>query len=186
MGLQELHVIRHPEAGFRAHPGVTQGCEKWLDISFHESPEACARAVKAKGYSLWVSAIEPGGTPLPELRFDRPVALVFGNERTGVHPDMRALADRAFWIPMRGFSQSFNVSVAVAVSVTRALFWREEHLGIRGDLSAGEQTELRERFYRLSLKHWKRMEATVDGSDTDIQRAHVRKRGLGGTPPEWE
>lgn len=157
MGIQELHVVKHPEAGFHAHVGITQGCDKWLDLHFHKTPEACARALKEKGFEVWVSALGTGASSLTEMKFDRPMALVFGNEREGVHPDMQALADGRFWIPMRGFTQSFNVSVAVAISVTRALFWREEHLGKIGDLPGAEQAALKERFYRLSLKQRKRM-----------------------------
>jgi tRNA (guanosine-2'-O-)-methyltransferase len=153
LGVLEVHVVKHAAAGFQPHPGVTQGCEKWLDLVFHDSPLACAEALKARGYALWVSALGGGAEPLPSLRFDRKVALVFGNECTGVHPDMQALAELRFWIPMSGFSQSFNVSVAVATTVSRALFWREEHLSRQGDLSPQEQAELKERYYRLSLKH---------------------------------
>ena len=39
------------------------------------------------------------------------VALVFGNERRGVSPALLAAADATFYLPMAGFTQSFNISV---------------------------------------------------------------------------
>src|SRR5262249_32705924 len=82
MGIQEVHVVKHPVAGFHAHPGVTQGCEKWLDIVQHDTPEDCAKTLKAKGYALWVSSLDPASRSLSAMRFEGRMALVFGNERT--------------------------------------------------------------------------------------------------------
>ena len=71
------------------------------------------------------------------------MALVFGNERFGVSDEVMAGADGTFWIPMRGFTQSFNISAAASACVTRAVAWREEHLGgPGGDLTAEEAQAL--------------------------------------------
>jgi tRNA (guanosine-2'-O-)-methyltransferase len=56
-----------------------------------------------------------------------------------------------FRIPMSGFSQSFNVSVAVGITLARAMEWRRER-GLGGDLGEVERAELRERFYRLASR----------------------------------
>jgi hypothetical protein len=58
---------------------------------------------------------------------------------------------------MRGFTQSLNVSAAVAACLVRAMSWREEHSGGRGDLTAAEREELRERFHMLSVKQRDRL-----------------------------
>ena len=49
-----------------------------------------------------------------------PVAIVFGNEHSGVSPAMRQLADGTYEIPMRGFVESLNVSVAAAITMHAA------------------------------------------------------------------
>ena len=46
----------------------------------------------------------------------RRVALCFGNERRGASAALRENADSCFYIPMLGFVQSVNVSVAVAIA----------------------------------------------------------------------
>jgi tRNA (guanosine-2'-O-)-methyltransferase len=152
MGLQEVHVIRNPDAPFRPNTKVTQGCDKWLDLHLHRDARGCLEGLKARGYLVLASAIAPGARSLFELRFDRKVAMVFGNERGGVSPEVLEHADGTFWIPMRGFVQSMNISAAASASITRAVAWRLEHLGLEGDLSEAERTTLTAQFSYLSVK----------------------------------
>lgn len=152
MGIQDVHVIKNPEVAFQPNGAVTQGCDKWLDVHRYETFEACRDALRAQGFRVLVSAIAPGATSLYDISFAGKVALVFGNERFGVAPETIALADGTFWIPMRGFTQSLNISAAASASITRAVAWRLEHLGVSGDLSEPERVALKERFERLSVK----------------------------------
>ena len=48
-------------------------------------------------------------------------ALVFGNERRGVSRALVDGADASFYLPMSGFTQSFNIGVALAMSLTAAI-----------------------------------------------------------------
>lgn len=157
MGLQEVHVIENPAAPFVPHTKVTQGCDKWLDVHLHRDFAACRGHLRARGFALWVSAAAEGARSLYTLRFDSRMALVFGNERHGVSPEVLAGADGVFWIPMRGFTQSLNISAAASASISRAIQWREEHLGSAGDLSEQEAAELTRRFRILSVKQRKRI-----------------------------
>jgi tRNA (guanosine-2'-O-)-methyltransferase len=157
MGLQELHIVRNAMVPFRPNIKVTQGCEKWMDIHVHRDFAACRDHLHDRGYALWASAPGEGARGLFELRFDTKVALIFGNERFGVSPEVLEGSDGRFWIPMRGFTQSLNVSAAVSAAVTRAVSWRVEHLGSSGDLSGEERAALRERFRRLSVKQRHRL-----------------------------
>src|SRR5262249_28594168 len=80
MGGQGGHGGRNPEGPLQPNMTVTQGCDKWLDIHRHETFGECRAALKAAGFSIWVSAIQEGATSLFEMSFDGKVALVFGNE----------------------------------------------------------------------------------------------------------
>lgn len=157
MGVQEVHVIKHPDAPFIPNTKVTQGCEKWMDLQIHKDFAACRDQLKGRGFTLLASAIREDATSLFELKFDQKLALVFGNERHGVSDEVLAGCDGVFWIPMRGFTQSLNVSAAVCASVTRAIAWRTEHTGQAGDLSPEETAALRERFHLRSLKQGKKL-----------------------------
>lgn len=152
MGVQEVHVIENPEAPFIPNTKVTQGCDKWLDIHRYQDFAACRDALKARGFEIWVSAIRDGATSLFDLKFDRKLALVLGNERFGVSEDVLAGADGVFWIPMRGFSQSLNISAAASACVTRAISWRDEHGMKEGDLPAEDRAALTASFQLLSVK----------------------------------
>lgn len=152
MGLQEVHVIRNKEVPWSPNSKVTQGCDKWLDLTRYDDFATCASALKARGFKIMASAIRPGGSSLFELKFDQKLAMVFGNERFGVSDDVLSHCDGTFWIPMGGFTQSFNISAAASACITRAVAWRLEHLGHDGDLSSAETAELRERFHLLSVK----------------------------------
>ena len=92
-----------------------------------------------------------------EMSFDGKVALVFGNERHGVSPEVQSQADGVFWIPMRGFTQSLNISVAAAAAITRAVSWRLERRGPGGDLTPEEARELTRKFQVLSVKQRKKL-----------------------------
>ena len=156
-GLQEVHVIVNPAAPFVPHSRVSQGCDKWLDVKLYRDFASCRAALKARGFALYASAIREDARSLYTLRFDEKVALIFGNEREGVSPEVLAGSDGTFWIPMRGFSQSLNISAAASACITRAVSWREEHLGRVGDLTDTEAQELRERFYMLAVKQRRKL-----------------------------
>ena len=157
MGVQEVHVIINPEAPFLPNSRVAQGCDKWLDVKQHKTFAECRDHLKGRGFALYASAIREGATSLYSLRFDSKIAIIFGNERFGVSEEVLAGVDGAFWIPMRGFSQSINISAAASACISRAIAWREEHLGRVGDLTPEEAQALRERFYVLAVKQRKRI-----------------------------
>jgi tRNA (guanosine-2'-O-)-methyltransferase len=156
-GLQDVHVVENPEVPFAPNDKVTQGCDKWLDLHRYRRFRECAIALKQAGNSICVSAVRDDARSLFELEFDQPLALVFGNERTGVTPDALAASDSAFWIPMRGFTRSLNVSAAVAATLSQAIGRRLARVGDSGDLPESEARALRERFYALSVKQRKRL-----------------------------
>jgi tRNA (guanosine-2'-O-)-methyltransferase len=152
LGIQEVHVVEHPEVRFAPNDKVTQGCDKWLELHRWENFAAARDALRARGFELWVSAAQPGATSLWELGFGGRRALVFGNEHSGVSKAALASADGAFWIPMRGFTRSLNISAAVAMTLGRAIAWRAERQGDGGDLLPDEAEALRARFHALSVK----------------------------------
>ena len=52
---------------------------------------------------------------LPDYQIQSPIALVFGTEKEGVSDEFLDFADETLAIPMYGFTESFNVSVAAAI-----------------------------------------------------------------------
>jgi len=126
-GFQELHVIEI-EHRFKANKGIALGSEQWISIYRHPSLRGCIERLRSEG-RLILAADPPDaagryapGTPSYELSEiplseDRPIALVFGRERDGLHNELRLLCDAMFYIPLKGFVESLNVSVTAAISL---------------------------------------------------------------------
>jgi TrmH family RNA methyltransferase len=62
-----------------------------------------------------VAAVARGGTPYAELDVARPLALVLGNEASGLPDDLARSVDDRVTVPMKGGAESLNVSTAAAV-----------------------------------------------------------------------
>jgi tRNA (guanosine-2'-O-)-methyltransferase len=151
-GIQELHAIEGPMKPYDRNKKISQNADKWLDVRRWSSTGECLASLKREGFAIYVTHLGEGTRPLEALPFAGKVALVFGNEHRGVSDEAVALADAAYAIPMRGFVQSLNVSVAAAISIAKAVERREAERGRHGDLSEVEAAALRERFYLLAVK----------------------------------
>lgn len=99
---------------FKESKRVTQGADKWLLQTHWEQTKPCIQNLKEKGYKVLVTHLE-GGKPIQEVDFSTPVALCFGNEKEGASETLTNLAHEKIYIPMQGFVQSFNISVAAAL-----------------------------------------------------------------------
>jgi tRNA (guanosine-2'-O-)-methyltransferase len=150
LGLQDLHVVASPK-GFRPNQTVTQGADKWLDLHRHPTASACAEDLRSRGFRIHGSRLDGEAVDLAALPFGERLALVFGNEHSGLTPEFAALCDGFFRIPMLGFSQSFNISVAVGITLATAMQERRRR-GLGGDLAEDDREALRRRFYALASR----------------------------------
>jgi tRNA (guanosine-2'-O-)-methyltransferase len=151
-GIQELHAIEGPMKVYDRNKKISQNADKWLDVHRWRSTAECLAKLRADGFAIYATHLDDGAVPLERLSFAGKVALVFGNESRGVSDEALALADATYVIPMRGFMQSFNVSVAAAISIAKAVDRRELERGRHGDLEPAEAAALRERFYVNAVK----------------------------------
>jgi SpoU rRNA Methylase family len=118
----------------------TQGAERWIEVVPHRTPELALSALHEQGFTT--VATHPEGNLAPDDLAKLPrVALILGNEHDGIRDALHQGAKESVRIPMRGFVESFNVSVAAAVLLYAATRGRE------GDLPEAEQL----RFYARAL-----------------------------------
>jgi len=120
LGLHRVFVVE-ANAAFEPSPQVSQGSHKWLDVRRHPDVAAGVADARALGYRLLATRMDAPLT-LPQVDWTIPTAVVLGNEREGVTDALMAQVDGAFRIPMAGFAQSFNVSVAAAIIAGYATF----------------------------------------------------------------
>ncbi|GIV60534.1 MAG: tRNA (guanosine(18)-2'-O)-methyltransferase [Rhodothermaceae bacterium] len=152
LGYQAFHIITGPER-FKTSKRTTQGADKWLDVHTWRTPADAVAYLKAAGYAVVATHLDDTALPIDAFDFTQRTALVFGNERDGVSEELLALADRRCIIPTPGFVESFNISVAAAVSLYHAYRDRLARQGYHGDLTAEERARLRARFYARSVRH---------------------------------
>lgn len=155
-GLMEANVIETATAKFRPHRKVTRDAHKWIDVRRWSDTEECLASLRQRGMRLYCGALEPEAVSLYELDVVSPCAFIFGNEHEGISELVRKHADAVFSIPMRGFSESLNVSVAAGVVLSHAVRQREI-AGMGTDLSENEREALRDRYQRRSVKFLRRL-----------------------------
>jgi tRNA (guanosine-2'-O-)-methyltransferase len=150
LGLLSAHVVDTGVDTFQPNRGVTRDADKWMQVRRYGAMAPCLDELKGAGFAIYAGALDPSAVPLYELDVARPCAFVFGNEHRGVSPEVRSRADKLFMIPMRGFVESFNVSVAAAICLSHAVHQRELN-GMTTDLSEAEREKLRDAYERKSL-----------------------------------
>jgi tRNA (guanosine-2'-O-)-methyltransferase len=138
-GIPRVHLVPREEQ-FAVGRTVAKGAERWIEVVPHRTPEEALAALHAEGYVT--VATHPEGNLAPADLANLPrVALILGNEHDGLRDALHAGARESVRVPMRGFVESFNVSVAAAVLLYAAT------LGRSGDLPEAEQL----RYYARAL-----------------------------------
>lgn len=115
-GVQEVAVVTG-QAPFAPSKRVTQGAHKWLTIRKYPDIATAMARLRHRGYRIWASRLGPEAIPLEEVDLSRPAVFFFGNEHEGLSDEAIRHADGTFVIPMVGFVQSLNVSVAAAITL---------------------------------------------------------------------
>lgn len=119
-GIGRVLLIQDAEGEFEPDTlgaSVSRSANKWVDVERAADREATeiVRRLQAEGHSFVITAIEKA-EPLTEAKLLEPNLIIgFGNERTGVSPELAALADRRVTIPMLGLTESLNVAASAAI-----------------------------------------------------------------------
>lgn len=173
-GIQDLHVVEGVMKPYDRNRKVSQNADKWLDVHRWKDTRTCLEYLRGQGFAVYATHLGPGSRGLSQLSFAGKVALVFGNEHRGVSNEALALADARYAIPMLGFVQSLNVSVAAAVSIAAAIERRVAERGRHGDLAEAEAAALRERFYVLAVKQRARISKAQSAQERRARHARHR------------
>ena len=140
-GVQDVHIIEDVYE-YTLNPEVAMGASKWLTLHRYGAPDPlphpgmrgtkaqaaerkalpsstpdCLKELKSQGYTVVATSLRPGAVSLYDLPIDKPIALCFGTEETGLSEAAHGEADIFMTIPMVGFTQSFNISVSAALTL---------------------------------------------------------------------
>jgi tRNA (guanosine-2'-O-)-methyltransferase len=151
LGLQELHVIE-PGARFSAAKGVTRGAHRWIDLHRWPGAAAAAAGLRARGFRVFATLPDARAVSVEEVDVSSPIAVIFGNEHEGVSVEAIAACDGTLTVPMFGFTESYNLSVTVALAMSRIAARRRAHIEAPGDLDSERRSRLRARWFALRIR----------------------------------
>ncbi len=117
-GVQDVHIIENKNP-YDINPDVVVGSTKWLNLTkYNENSFNTLDAfdvLRKKGYQIIATSPHEDGYTPENLPLEKPIALVFGTEKTGLSPEALSHADGFIRIPMVGFTESYNISVSAAL-----------------------------------------------------------------------
>jgi len=150
VGVQDIFILntripRHKKWGAKS----SSSAASWLTIHQYTDAAECFRAVRRQADAVFTTHLADDAVSLYEMDLTRRIALVFGNEHSGVSDEIRAFSDGNFIIPQMGIIRSLNISVACAVSLYEA--FRQKSAAGHYD-KAGLPAER----YESLLKEWSR------------------------------
>jgi len=121
VGVQDIYILNtkiglHDKWGSKS----SSSAAKWLTIHQYTDAIACFAALRQRYQKIYTTHLSNEAVSLYNLNLTERVALVFGNEHSGVSNELIAMADGNFIIPQVGIIKSLNISVACAVSLYEA------------------------------------------------------------------
>jgi tRNA (guanosine-2'-O-)-methyltransferase len=143
-GVQGVNVVERREP-FLVAASVTRGSEKWVDLRRWRTADEAVAALVKDGYEL-IGADTEGELAPSDLASIPRLALVLGNERDGISEELSRACSRRVKVPMRGFSESLNVSVTAAILLAFATTTRP------GDLPEADRRRLYARGLYLTVE----------------------------------
>ena len=127
VGVQDIYVLntkipRHKKWGAKS----SSSAAKWLTVHQFDNADECFAELRKNYSKILTTHLSSDALNLYEIDLTQAVALVFGNEHSGVSEEIRGLADGNFIIPQTGIIRSLNISVACAVTLYEA--YRQKNL----------------------------------------------------------
>ncbi|OFY87675.1 MAG: rRNA methyltransferase [Bacteroidetes bacterium RIFCSPLOWO2_12_FULL_35_15] len=153
-GIQDIHIIENKNA-YTVNKDIAMGAPKWLNLHKYRNSEnntlEAIKKLKAKGYKIVATSPNKNDVTIENLSVEKPLALFFGTELTGISETVLEHADEFVKIPMFGFTESFNISVSAALCI-HALTSKLHKSEIDWHISSAEKEELLLTWLRKSIR----------------------------------
>tara|TARA_B100001250_G_scaffold275655_2_gene238145 strand:- start:820 stop:1503 length:684 start_codon:yes stop_codon:yes gene_type:complete len=118
-GVQDVHIIENDNI-FNNDAEVSMGAEKWITINRYNKKEhntiQAIQDLKSEGYQIIATTPHNTDCSLYDIDINQgKIALIFGSEVKGCSKETLEIADKKIKIPIYGFTESYNISVSVAL-----------------------------------------------------------------------
>jgi tRNA (guanosine-2'-O-)-methyltransferase len=155
-GIQNVHIIENKNE-FRVDREVAMGASKWLSLHKYNQKEQnsieAIKRLKQSGYRIIATSPHLNDHLLPDFDLSKgKAAIVFGSELPGISETIMNEADDFLKIPMYGFTESFNISVAAAIVLYELAQKLREQPEIGWKLSEQEKNNIKLAWLRSTIK----------------------------------
>jgi tRNA (guanosine-2'-O-)-methyltransferase len=149
LGIYHIHMIA-PEGDTTGVNGVSKGSYYWVKIYWYDTLEEFLTYIRAENILL-AGAIVNANESISTLPITQPICVIFGNEQRGLSENARENCDHPFKISMYGMVESFNLSVAAAITLYDLTSRKRLELKGEADLNPQQQQELQAKYYLQSV-----------------------------------
>lgn len=161
-GVQEVHIIEN-ENKFEPNKEIDMGSSKWLSLNRYNQEAnntlSTINKLKSEGYVIAATTPHTNDMEIKELPLDKPVALLFGTELTGLSDIAMEHSDCFVKLPMYGFTESYNISVSVALALFAVTERMRADESIDWRLSAEDQLKLKLQWAKKVVKRSDKIES---------------------------
>ena len=159
-GIHDVHIIENNNE-YTPNQEVAMGSAKWLDLYKYKHKTnntlKTIKHLKQQGYKIVATTPHKESYSPHNLPINEKTALLFGTELTGLSDVAIENADEFVKIPQFGFTESYNISVSVAL-ILNTLINRLHGSNINWQLSDEEKFNIKLEWARRSIKRSEIME----------------------------
>jgi len=121
LGIQDVHIIENRNS-FNVNPEVDMGASKWLTIKKYSgnksTTQEALQTLRSSGYRIVATSPHSLGCSIRDFDTEKgKFAILFGTELSGLSEEAMSLSEEFITIPMYGFTESYNISVSVAITL---------------------------------------------------------------------
>lgn len=171
-GVQNVHVIENGNK-YTPNKEIDMGSSKWISMNRYNQEENntlnCINQLKSKGYKIVATTPHEKDCMIDELPLDQPVALLFGTELTGLSDIALEHSDAYVKLPMYGFTESYNISVSVALALFSVTERMRKDSSIKWELSEEEKILTQLAWAEKVVKHPQKVRAVYEQKFNDSQ-----------------
>ena len=160
-GVQDVHAIENKYTN-KVSRHVAKGSQKWITSKRYKSDgdnsKICLDNLREEGYQIIATTPHNDSCLLQDFDITKKSAFVFGVEAEGVSDFVKEQADGFLKIPMVGFTESLNISVAAAI-VLQDVTTKLRNSDVDWQLTQEEKDDLYYDWVKKTIKNVDKIEA---------------------------
>ncbi|MGD1842542.1 MAG: TrmH family RNA methyltransferase [Thermonemataceae bacterium] len=162
LGIQDVHIVNNGITSlYKLSKGIVKGSHKWMNVHIYSqehrnNTQVCLEVLKAQHYQIIATTPHKEDVFLEDFDINQKAAFFFGTEQFGLSETVLKQADGFLKIPLYGFTESYNISVAVAI-LLHYLTQQLRSSAVDWQLSEEEQLDLRIEWALKCIKHGKKL-----------------------------